>query len=677
MADFLFDEGKNKIEGLNKTAINEALQSKADAQAVANAFESVNEALNGKANANEVYTKEQTYNRTEIDNKISELPEPMIFKGTLGDNGTISVLPVASAANEGWTYKCITAGTYSSLSLKVGDTVTCYNSSGSIYEWIISGYADTDTDTWRSIKINGVEKLGNGISSGAVDFVNGDNINIDYDADGNKVVINSDLSSVNKSILDITGNAKLQIDYGYYYDLSGSTVGTKTKGGDNNSCCSADCVEGDSFTITGGGQNVTRVWAFADINGNILSKADANTVLNNAVIVAPANAVKFFSNNTNGMTPTANYSVYGGVLIKTLIENGIYIYEQADIINDYYYDLSGNTVSVITLGSAVNACCSISCVEGEKIVVTAGGGNMTRAWAFVDANGNILSKADANKAYQNLTLKVPQNAVRFYSNNLVTYLPLANYKILKQVLLKTKVEKIDNETNKTNFGIQLFEKIGVISDSISVGWAKDKNGNNSRRNTGISWVQQLARRIGCTAYNLGASGVDPIEWFQPDYEFAQYCYIQYQSVGFCDLYIIGLGLNGGNIGTIADINENDYTQNASTFYGQYARIIQMINAEHPNAKVICLTEPTIRISEYDTAVRNICALNFINAELLDLENNYFDLFNTPEILAELQPDGLHYTPYGYSLIAEAMMLSINDYISKNSSKFKFVGVQTI
>lgn len=49
MADFLFDEGKNKIEGLNKTAINEALTSKADAQAVATAFQSVNTALDGKA----------------------------------------------------------------------------------------------------------------------------------------------------------------------------------------------------------------------------------------------------------------------------------------------------------------------------------------------------------------------------------------------------------------------------------------------------------------------------------------------------------------------------------------------------------------------------------------------------------------------------------------------------
>lgn len=237
-----------------------------------------------------------------------------------------------------------------------------------------------------------------------------------------------------------------------------------------------------------------------------------------------------------------------------------------------------------------------------------------------------------------------------------------------------KIEKLINNEAVNTYGMQLFETIGVIGDSISVGWALNKNGVASRRNTDISWVQQMARRLGCTAYNLGASGVDPVEWFDPTFEFAQYCYTQYQSVGFCDLYIIGLGLNTATLGSISDINQSDYTQNANTFYGQYARIIQMINHDHPNAIVICVTEPTPAISTYDQAVRDICALNYINAELVDLENNYMGLFNTPEIIAEKQPDGIHYTPYGYSLIADAMVKAISDYISKNSDAFKYVGV---
>ena len=125
-----------------------------------------------------------------LDGRIDALPDAMIFKGTLGVGGTITELPTASAENEGWTFKCITAGTYEGLTLKVGDTVTCFNPPNtSVYEWDISGHGDTDTDTWRAIKVNGVEKLGNGISSGNLNIVDTDNIEAEFDADGNKLKI--------------------------------------------------------------------------------------------------------------------------------------------------------------------------------------------------------------------------------------------------------------------------------------------------------------------------------------------------------------------------------------------------------------------------------------------------------------------------------------------------------
>jgi hypothetical protein len=57
-----------------------------------------------------------------VDTAIGNLPEPMIFKGSLGTGGTITDLPVAAASNEGWTYKVISNGTYASQSAKVGDT---------------------------------------------------------------------------------------------------------------------------------------------------------------------------------------------------------------------------------------------------------------------------------------------------------------------------------------------------------------------------------------------------------------------------------------------------------------------------------------------------------------------------------------------------------------------------
>ena len=119
-----------------------------------------------------------------LDGRINNLPVPMQFKGSLGVNGTITDLPSASASNDGYTYKVITAGTYQGLVTKVGDVVT---SNGS--EWVLIPSGDVDTDTWRAIKVNGTEKLASGISSGAVDFVDTDNIEVTFDTTGNKVRI--------------------------------------------------------------------------------------------------------------------------------------------------------------------------------------------------------------------------------------------------------------------------------------------------------------------------------------------------------------------------------------------------------------------------------------------------------------------------------------------------------
>ena len=75
---------------------------------------------------------------------IDALPEPMIFKGTLGTGGTITSLPAAAASNEGYTYKVITAGTYASQSAKVGDV---FISNGSSWNLIPSGDEPSGTVT--------------------------------------------------------------------------------------------------------------------------------------------------------------------------------------------------------------------------------------------------------------------------------------------------------------------------------------------------------------------------------------------------------------------------------------------------------------------------------------------------------------------------------------------------
>lgn len=80
---------------------------------------------------------------------IDNLPEPMVFKGSLGTGGTITTLPAAATSNTGFTYKVITAGTYASKAAKVGDT---FISTGSAWELIPSG--DEPSGTVTSVGIS-------------------------------------------------------------------------------------------------------------------------------------------------------------------------------------------------------------------------------------------------------------------------------------------------------------------------------------------------------------------------------------------------------------------------------------------------------------------------------------------------------------------------------------------
>ena len=77
---------------------------------------------------------------------IAALPEPMIFKGSLGTGGTITSLPTASTANEGYTYKVITAGTYASQAAKVGDLFISNGTS-----WVLIPSGDEPSGTVTSV----------------------------------------------------------------------------------------------------------------------------------------------------------------------------------------------------------------------------------------------------------------------------------------------------------------------------------------------------------------------------------------------------------------------------------------------------------------------------------------------------------------------------------------------
>lgn len=80
---------------------------------------------------------------------IDELPEPMIFKGSLGTGGTIQTLPAPSADNVGFVYKVITAGTYYGITAKPGDSFISDSS-----DWILIPSGDEPEGTVMSVGLS-------------------------------------------------------------------------------------------------------------------------------------------------------------------------------------------------------------------------------------------------------------------------------------------------------------------------------------------------------------------------------------------------------------------------------------------------------------------------------------------------------------------------------------------
>ena len=90
---------------------------------------------------------------------IDNLPEPMVFKGSLGTGGTITALPVNGSANIGDTYKVITAGTYAGQAAKVGDLFTCLTKTSSANTWEYFPSGDEPSGTVTSVKISATSPI--------------------------------------------------------------------------------------------------------------------------------------------------------------------------------------------------------------------------------------------------------------------------------------------------------------------------------------------------------------------------------------------------------------------------------------------------------------------------------------------------------------------------------------
>lgn len=227
--------------------------------------------------------------------------------------------------------------------------------------------------------------------------------------------------------------------------------------------------------------------------------------------------------------------------------------------------------------------------------------------------------------------------------------------------------------------LSVFRHVGCIGDSLASGEAvykKDDGSTGGKDLYEYSWGQFLARMTGNTYYNWSKGGLRCDTFLASS--FAAECFDGNHK---CEAYIIGLGQNENNrkypIGTVADINLENYEENPATYYGNYGKIIQKIKEVQPKAKIFVLTDPlkSTETAGYNAAVREIAEM-YENVYLVDLFTYGTALYSSGFLYQ--QKRGGHYNAVGYFICGMIIATYVDWIIKKNPAEFReieFIGLE--
>jgi len=226
----------------------------------------------------------------------------------------------------------------------------------------------------------------------------------------------------------------------------------------------------------------------------------------------------------------------------------------------------------------------------------------------------------------------------------------------------------------------IFRSIAVVGDSLSSGEfeSRDENGKPIWRDKfEYSWGQYIARKNGSKVYNFSRGGLTA----------NKYCESYAVENGFwdndkaCQAYIIALGVNDMfhsdiEIGSITDIDKNDYNQNKSTFAGYYGKIIQRYKKISPDAKFFFVTLPNDNRRDQEKLKK----VNELFSEMAEFfENSYvIDLCKYAPVYDEKMRERFflygHMSPSGYIMTAELIDSYIDYIVRHNYDDFRYVGL---
>ena len=335
----------------------------------------------GPSNNMDVATKKY------VDDSITNLPEPMLFKGSLGTGGTITSLPTASASNEGYTYKVITAGTYASQAAKVGDT---FISDGTA--WVLIPSGDEPSGTVTSITLKATSPI-------AIDSS----------------------SAITTSGTRTLSHANSGVSAGTYRSVTVNATGHVTAGTNPTTLSGYGITDAkiDNGVITLGSNTITPLTSHQDISGKLdksggaitgaitRSLASSGTIANTNLFTVSGSTDGFkvdYASTTADVgittlstTDDANAKISIGNTVSSTYKEAIGITNGSAVINGYTV-AAASAKAVDTSISAASTSANLptsaavaSFVEGKGYVTLAGDQTITGIKTFSNAKGFVYS----------------------------------------------------------------------------------------------------------------------------------------------------------------------------------------------------------------------------------------------------------------------------------------------
>lgn len=439
-----------------------------------------------------------------------------------------------------------------------------------------------------------------------------------------------------------------------------------------------DVVPGERFIITTTGGNNSRAYGVVDSSNELLVVSNADVTLTDFNLTIPNNGAKLI---INVYAPSPYSIVNSRIIDKNYIDartnnkismtwtDGAFLLSNGSLNNNASWSYS----NFIELSAPlyIHLRCqfydlAVSLIYNEnKEIIT------------------VLSQSSESGYVfdQNLTLPATAKYIRLSCQTSKKSEAVLEFNYEKSILnIASSMNVYNDSTNpievvNPNDGgyMKIFNTFSVFGDSLSCGTFDTKVGGviSNTSKPWYSWGKYIERASGITVTLKAFAGATTKTWLST--------FASSIDADKTRGYIIALGFNDMGsqdfpLGTSEDIDENDYTQNADSFYGNYAGIIQRIYEAQPDAKIFCMTmakdttAPSTALTNYCQAIRDVAEM--FDCYVLDLYNNGYNYYEKAWFRNNYFRG--HMLANGYIWTSWMVMQYISSIIEQNWSDFKNV-----